>query len=83
MGFKEHLKFHYRKTILKNPKLSGENYMVMGYIFIIGIVKAIMNKLDIIFIDETGFMVSNNNLYIWRKNGEIIVGGPKIDVKKK
>ena len=38
---------------------------------------------DIIFIDETGFMVSNNNLYMWRKNGEIIIGGPKIVVKKK
>ena len=32
---KKHLKFHHRKTILKNPKLSEENYIVMGYMFII------------------------------------------------
>lgn len=80
---RKHLNYHFRKTVLKNPKLKTENYIIMSYIFIFGIIKAIENNLDIIFIDESGFELSNNNLYMWRKNDDILVGGPKTDNKKR
>lgn len=78
-----HLGLHYNKTILKNPKLDENNYLLMGYSFIIGIIKAIESKLNIIFIDETGFEIVNNHLYMWRKKGEQITGGPKKEIKKR
>ena len=80
---RRHLKFHFRKTVVKNPKLKTDNYIIMSYIFIFGIIKAIENNLDIIFIDECGFELSNNNLYIWRKNDDVVIGGPKIYNKKR
>ena len=28
-------------------------------------------------------MINNNNLFMWRKDRELIIGGPKIDIKKR
>ena len=69
---KRYLKYYYRKTYLKNLKLQDNNCIIIDFIFIIVIVKALENKLDIIFIDEFGFMLSNNNLYMWRKSEVLI-----------
>jgi transposase len=78
-----HLKMHFRKTILKNPKLCQENYLIMEYCFLIGIIKAIENKLNLIFLDESGFKINGNNLYMWVKDKDSIYGGAKKDIKKR
>lgn len=78
-----HLGMHYRKTIIKNPKLQKDKYILMSYGFIIGIIRAIESKLNIIFIDECGFQLENSNLKMWRKNGEEILGGPENNLKKR
>lgn len=80
---RHHLKMHFRKTIKKNPKLLKENYIIMKYGFLIGIMKALDEKLNLIYIDETGFQNDNNNLYHWRKNSEQIYGGPEADIKRR
>jgi len=80
---RNHLKIHYRKTTLKNPKLSNDNYLLMAFCFLFGIVKALKDKISLIYIDETGFELCNNNLYLWRKNDATIYGGPTNDNKKR
>lgn len=80
---RHHLKMHFRKTTIKNPKLLKENYILMEYAFLIGIIKAVEEKLNLIYIDETGFQNDNNNLYLWRKNNEQIYGGSESDKKKR
>ena len=80
---RNHLKIHYRKTTLKNPKLSNDNYLLMAFCFLFGIVKALEDKISLIYIDETGFELCNNNLYLWRKNEDNIYGGPTKDNKKR
>ena len=78
-----HLGFHYRKTKVKNPLLSSNNYILMSYGFIEGIIKAITLKLNIVYLDECGFQIENNNLRIWRKSENEILAGSKKDLKKK
>ena len=55
------LDLHYRKTILKSPKLLDNNYKLMTYFYIKGISRCIKLGLNLIFIDETGFSLNNNN----------------------
>ena len=50
---KNHLNMHFRKTVLKNPILNKSNYIIMSYCFIYGIIKALKNKLKLIFLDES------------------------------
>ena len=78
-----HLGFQYRKTKIKNSKLEDINYIIMSYGFIKGIIKAIDLKFNIIYIDECGFQLENNNLRIWRRPGDEIIGGAIKDLKKK
>lgn len=78
-----HLGLHYRKTIVKNPKLLKNNYILMSYGFIIGIIKAITSKLRLVYIDECGFQLENSNLRMWRKNGEEITGGGQTNLKNR
>lgn len=78
-----HLGIHYRKTIYKNPNLSTIKYILMAYCFIIGVTKSIELNLNLVYIDECGFFLENNNLKYWRKNGEEITGGAKNNNKGK
>ena len=78
-----HLKMHFRKTSIKNPKLLKENYLLMEYSFLIGIIRSLEENLNIVYIDETGFQNDNNNLRLWRQNNESIFGGPEADNKKR
>ena len=80
---RNHLNLHFRKTILKNPKLSKENYLLMTFIFIKGILRSLYLGLNLIFIDETGFTLTNNNLKMWRKNHQEILGGTSGNGKNK
>ena len=80
---RNNLKIHYRKTVLKNPKLKEDNYIIMTFLFIKYLVDCLKNKLNLIFLDETGFSLDNPNLRMWRKDNEQIYGGPKIYGKER
>ena len=47
----------------------------MTFIFIKGILRSLYLGLNLIFRDETGFTLTNNNLKMWRKNHQDILGG--------
>ena len=78
-----HLDIHYRKTVIKNPKLNEKNYVLMGIGFIVGIIKCLLNNIHIIYIDECGFELENKNLRMWRNNNQEITGGSKHNIKKR
>ena len=78
---RKHLNIRYLKTTCKNPKLENNQYKYMKHFFIKGIIRGLKQKLKLIFIDETGFQLINNNYYTWRDDD--ILGGPKKDMKKK
>lgn len=80
---RNNLKIHYRKTVLKNPKLKDDNYIIMTFLFLKYLSNCLKNKLNLIFIDETGFSLDNPNLRMWRKGDEQIYGGPKIYGKER
>ena len=80
---RNNLNMRFRKTILKNPKLSENNYILMNFIFLKIICRCLNLGFNIIYIDETGFSLNNTNLRIWRKANEEICDGPKIDTKQK
>ena len=80
---KNHLNIRYLKTSLKNPKLDEENYIMMSFIFIRGILRSLSLKLNLIFVDETGFLLENNNYHSWRVPKEEIHAGPKIKAKQR
>ena len=80
---KNHLNIRYLKTTLKNPKLEEKNYIIMSFLFIKGIIRSLFLDLNLIFVDETGFLLENNNFYIWRNSTEEIFRGPKKNVKQR
>ena len=55
----------------------------MTFLFLKYLSNCLKNKLNIIFIDETGFSLDNPNLRMWRKDNEQIYGGPKIYRKER
>ena len=55
----------------------------MSYCFIYGIIKALKNNLKLIFLDESGFQLGSNNLYMWRKDNELIYDGAENNNKKR
>lgn len=67
---RNHLGYHYRKTTIKNPKLLDDYSILMAFIFIRIIIRAIELGLNLIYFDEVGFNLENNNFYTW-KNKEI------------
>lgn len=78
---KNHLNIRYLKTSLKNPKLEEKNYIIMSFVFIKGIIRSLFLNLNLIFVDETGFLLENNNFYTWRNSEDQIIKGPKTKVK--
>lgn len=55
----------------------------MNSTIILGIIKSIDYNLDKIYIDKAGFTNNNSNLYMCRKNEELILGSHKGDIKKR
>ena len=62
-----HLNIHFLKTSVKNPKIDINKYKFMRFLFIKGILRALIFGLKILFIDETSFKLNNANYYQWRK----------------
>lgn len=80
---KNHLNLHYLKTTIKNKKLNTDKYKFMSFVFLRGILRAIYLNLNIIFIDESGFYLQNNNFRMWRNRKEEILLGPESNSKNK
>ena len=80
---KNHLSIKYLKTSIKNPKLEENNYIFMSFIFLRIFFRILLLKLNIIYVDETGFVLSNDNYYTWRKSDEQIYDGPKTKMKER
>ena len=72
-----HLKYHYRRTNVKNPKIKEIQSKIMSLIFLNIIIRALQLDLNIIYLDEVGFSLENSNYFTWKKEGDIIVGGAK------
>ena len=77
------LNYHFLKTSIKNPIINNNNYKFMLAIFIKSIFRIIKLGLKLMFIDETGMQLLNNNFYDWRTKEEIITGGAKNDLKSR
>ena len=80
---KKNLEMRYLKTVIKNPKLNEYNYIFMTLIFIKGIIRSKEIGLNIVYVDETGFMLENNNFYTWRERNNEFYGGSKSKLKEK
>ena len=77
------LDYHFIKTTIKNPKLQKNLYKFMAHFFIKGILRCIKLGLKFIFIDESGFQLSNNNYYCWRTYEKEIFGRASIKLKER
>ena len=80
---KKHLNIRFLKTVPKNPKLEEKNYMIMSFVFMRCIIRSLELKLNLLFIDETGFLLENNNYFSWRNPDEEVYKGPKTNVKER
>ena len=80
---KNHLGMRHLKTSLKNPKIEENNYLFMSFVFIRIIFRCLYLNLTFVFLDETGFLLENNNYYTWRNENECVIGGPKNKAKER
>lgn len=80
---KNHLVMRHLKTSIKNPKIEENNYLFMSFVFIRIFFRCLYLNLNFIFLDETGFLLENNNYYTWRNENECVIGGPKNKVKER
>ena len=76
------LDYHFIKTTIKNPKLQNKLYKFMAYFFIKGILRSIKLGLKFIYIDGTGFQLSNNNYYCWRTYKKEVFGNASIKLNE-
>ena len=58
--------YKYLKTITKNSKLLSENYIKMKKVFLKIILRALLLKFNIVYIDESKIQTYNNNYRCWR-----------------
>lgn len=54
----------------------------MKFFFLKGIARAIKLNLNLLYIDETAFKLTNNNYYEWRLSHETTIGGAENELKK-
>ena len=80
---KNHLGMRHLKTSIKNPKIEENNYLFMSFVFIRIFFRSLYLNLNFIFLDETGFLLENNNYYTWRNENECVIGGPKNKAKER
>ena len=75
------LSYKYRKTTVKNAKLSEKKFIKFSFFYLKVLLSALIIGLNIIYIDELGFYSHNNNYYTWRLKDEEIFY-PRNDNKK-
>ena len=80
---KKELDLHYRKTIIKTPKLVEDNYKLMIYLFLKKVSWCLLLGLELVVIDEAGFSLNNANLKVWRNSTKPIYSGCSGNGKEK
>jgi transposase len=63
------LGYCYRKTNIKNIVVNSLKNIISTYLYIKVLTNAILQKLYVVFIDESGFKIQNNNFRNWIKKG--------------
>jgi transposase len=66
------LKYKYKKTSVKTDKLISKNSIKLSFYFLKVLLRALINKISLVFIDESGFYTKNNNYRTWRTEAESI-----------
>ena len=80
---KNHLNLHFIRKKAKNPKIIKKNYKFMHILFLKAIMKAIKENYDIIYVDETGCYLENNNYRDWLDKGDWFIKGGESNLKSK
>jgi transposase len=80
---RRHLNLHFRRVKQKNPRLNKKNYKFMKIIFLKGLMRGIKENLNIIFIDETGCFMVNDNYKDWVHKNEELLKGAENNLKHK
>lgn len=75
------LKYSYRKTIIKPIDLEKTIYKKMSFLFIKIIIRALILKLNFIFLDESNFHLKNPSFKTWLKQGDLAHFGNKYNNK--
>ena len=55
----------------------------MKFNFLRIIIRSLELGLKVIYIDEVGFGLENNNFFTWKSENQLIIGGPKNNSKAK
>ena len=55
----------------------------MSFVFLRCIIRSLILDLNLIYVNEIGFLLENNNYYIWRNPVEEITGRSKIERKER
>lgn len=55
----------------------------MSFVFIRIFFRCLYLNLNIVFLDETGFLLENNNYFTWRNENDCIIGGSKNKTKER
>ena len=80
---RRHLNLHFRRVKQKDPRLNKKNYKFMKIIFLKGLMRGIKENLNIIFIDETGCFMVNDNYKDWVHKNEELLKGAENNLKHK
>ena len=80
---RNHLSLYFKRIKPKNPKLNRINYQFMNFIFLKAVLRALKKGMEIIYIDETGCYLENNNYKDWIGKKEILLKGPTKNQKEK
>ena len=59
------LKYKYKKISVKTDKLISKNSIKLSFYFLKVLLRALINKISLVFIDESGFYTKNNNYRTW------------------
>jgi len=69
---KNKLKYRFRKTVVKNKELNEIKYIIISFISIKIIIRAMKLNLNFIYIDETNFCLENTHYKTWRTKDDNI-----------
>lgn len=69
---KNKLNYRFRKTVVKNKELNELKYVIISFIFIKIIIRAMELNFNFIYIDETNFCLENNHYKTWRTKDDNI-----------
>jgi len=80
---RNHLNLHFIRKKPKNPKIIKKNYKFMHLLFLKAIMRAIKENYNIIYVDETGCYLENNNYRDWFNKKDSLIRGGESNLKNK